>query len=282
MKYGFCCHVEKHFVFVLCLCCVCIVFVLCLWIYCLLDTIAADCESICCSTTGSERVEGSEGSYWQEVDPKISYRKIGHVFRSSSRRRTAEKNAEVAIAEEAGRTRKSYEDVKARINVEPFKSPLSIESRKNAVADYGSAPSFVLPKIGIAGDVVTAKKIFPPVNTPSPPSSTEQLLQLEVKRKLLLEEERRLFEMRCEASLRSRAPLPTVEPILYGATIRDPMISPANMHMQRRLQSSMVDQRSILTNSENSSTSHARMLGDVDHSLLHFGVPSLRRPYWMT
>jgi hypothetical protein len=231
----------------------------------------------------SEPVERSKGRYWIEVDPKISYRKIGHAFRSNSRRRTAEKYAEIAIAEEAARTRKSYEEVQAKTNVKRFKSPKSTESHthKYAVAPtgYRPAPSLVPPNIGVPGDVSPSKDVFTPTtSSTSTTSSTEQLIQLEVRRKLLLEEEQRLFEMRLGTSMRSIAPLPAVGPIMYCTTMRGSMTSPADLPSRPRL----CNQRSILTNAELAGCSHLQVLYDTDRSLIQRGFPSLRHPLWMT
>jgi hypothetical protein len=236
-------------------------------------------------STGLERVDGSKGGYWREVDPRISYRKIGHAFRSNSRRLTAEKNAEIAIAEEAARTRKSYEDVKAMTNIERLKSPMSTGSPKKTVAppENGSAPTLVLTNRVIPSDVPPSRDFFTPtISTHSPPSSTEHLLQLEVRRKFLLLEERRLFEMRLEASMRSRASLSAVGPKLYGTTIGDPMISAVDMDIRSRLQSRMADQRSILMNAGHAGASQLRGFYDTEPLLMQRSFSSPRRPYWMT
>lgn len=185
----------------------------------------------------SERVEDANGNkYWLEVNQKISYRKIGHAFRSNSRRLTAEKNAEIAVAEEAARTGKRYEEVWAEKGMDRSTSPSSTESRNveaAASAREAVASAGILPTID-----------FPGNSMHSGTSSAEHLFQLEAKRKALIEEDRRLFEMRLQASMRSRAPRPVlagVGPTMYGAAVGGPFSTAAEMRMRSQLHPALVD-----------------------------------------
>ncbi len=129
-----------------------------------------------------ERHEDFKTNCWIEVSDSISYRKIGHAFRSNSRRLTAEKNAEVAAAEEAARRGKKYEEVLAETTNERPKSPNP--------PHISSVPVMLPPT-----EKGTQMHFY---------SSGDVLLQLEARRRSLLNQERRLFDIQMEASLKAR------------------------------------------------------------------------------
>ena len=153
-----------------------------------------------------------------EVSERVSYRKIGHAFRSNSRRLTAERNAEIAAAEEAARTGKKYEEVLAEASMKkaasneadeeeeerpktpptpkprtpsPRDLPLSATAKRSmAAVATNTAPAASLPMPSVGAAIPSAAATSMP--------TADAMLQLEVRRRNLEERENRLLQMRME------------------------------------------------------------------------------------
>ncbi|KAL3920292.1 MAG: hypothetical protein SGILL_003338 [Bacillariaceae sp.] len=186
-----------------------------------------------------QRHENFKMNCWVEVSERISYRKIGHAFRSNSRRLTAEKNAEIAAAEEAARTGKKYEEVLAESNMKTAAS----DSKKAAFeADDEEEPKLPpLPRdLPLSVTMSAATNTAPGASLPMPsaglpmasaamPPSADAMLQLEVRRRNLEERENRLLQMKMEmqAELEARNAMNTAgfgaPGSLYNARGMNPM-----------------------------------------------------------
>lgn len=201
----------------------------------------------------TELVEKDNIKFWVEVTDRISYRKVGHAFRSNSRRLTAEKNAEIAIAEEAARTGKSYEEV-----VEKSKEEGQSKSANSVATSDASSDGSALPVASALSAAATASVFHasPTPSTQSKSSSVVQLMQLEARRRALQEEEQRLFQLRMEASMRTRAPTSLGmfghQPLMgmgvptYGARIDEPFKTEAQLRLQSQLNPTLLHRRAIL------------------------------------
>jgi hypothetical protein len=186
----------------------------------------------------TERHENFKVNCWVEVSERISYRKIGHAFRSNSRRLTAEKNAEIAAAEEAARTGKKFEEVLAESQM---KKAAAAAAKASGSEERPKSPPEDLPLAvttatvgGITAANTAASASLPMVTTvPSFPASADAMWQLEVRRRNLEEREQRLFQMRMEmqAELETRNAMLPAGYAMPGSFYNARGMSPMGMGM---------------------------------------------------
>ncbi|KAG7368826.1 hypothetical protein IV203_031569 [Nitzschia inconspicua] len=198
-----------------------------------------------------ELFESGKVGYWVEVCDKISYRKVGHAFRSNSRRLTAEKNAEIAIAEEAARTGRSFEEVLGKKKDDDIASHNMAAILKHAATHSNQEVSHIASRPVNFASPITATSPFTKATPKS--ESAMQLEEIEARHKLLLEEGKRLSLL--EATMRSRAPGSmgiTGEPTLsvglpiHGARVDGPSRAASEELRFRQWEPTLVGQRAAL------------------------------------